>query len=672
MNIGRKITSGYALILMLMTIVSALVYFSISSIGEATRWVNHTYEVIRNAESVSAAMIDMETGQRGFMITGEDEYLEPFNSGKTKFGNLIKNGKRLTSDNSKQVLRWAEVEKLQSKWLLEVAISEIEARRIVTQGAAANQYFKKVSSRTVGKDIFDSIRGMLSKINEKFEAERNNRGSALITLLTLDLVNMETGQRGYLLSGKEESLEPFKQGQINFSVHIEELSNLIENSVVSLSDLDNLQNRISDWIVQAAQLEIDARKDMNRFSMTIDDISVMMKQGKGKFYMDLIRGVVNDIVAEEERLIIIRDEELESASQTAKISSIVGTLVAIIFGIVLASFIVNGIVKPILKTNTILQDIANGQGDLTKRLIVESTDEVGQLSGYFNEFMSKLQGIITEAVSSANQLAAAAEQMSAVSKKSSKGLSQQNDETMQVATAINEMASAVEEVARNTENATNAAKNADSESKSGNQLVSETIDSIKELASEIDSSSEAIDNLKVHSERIGAVLDVIKSIADQTNLLALNAAIEAARAGEQGRGFAVVADEVRTLAKRTQDSTSEIERIISDLQLGAEHAVNVMQSSKTKSSATVDKGEQSGAFLLSVTNAINTILEMNTKIASVVQETSGVTQEVSRNISNIRSISEKTSTGAEEANATSHDVAELSSDLQRLVSQFKV
>jgi len=283
-----------------------------------------------------------------------------------------------------------------------------------------------------------------------------------------------------------------------------------------------------------------------------------------------------------------------------------------------------------------------------------------------------LQSVITDVVHSANQLSVSAEQMSQVSAESNQGISQQNNETIQVATAITEMSSTIEEVARNTENATNAAINADHEAQSGSRFVDETMDSIKALAAEIDSSSEVLDTLKSHSEGIGTVLDVIKSIADQTNLLALNAAIEAARAGEQGRGFAVVADEVRTLAKRTQDSTSEIERIISDLQSGADQAVSVMQSSKAKSNTTVEKGQQTSEVLLSVITAINTVLDMNTQIGTAAQEQSAVTQEVSGNITNIQTISEKTALGADLANRASQEVANLSSELQRLVSQFKV
>lgn len=672
LNVARKISSGFTLIFILMVIVCIIVYFSITAITQASRWVNHTYEVIRTAESVSAAMIDMETGQRGFMIKGKEIYLEPFNSGKNNVSHLIATGRDLTSDNPSQIARWDEVKALQEKWITEVADPEIAARRIVTQGHTANKYFTEVSSRTVGKNIFDNIRELLAALNTTLQNENNNQGSQLITRLTLDLVNMETGQRGYLLTGKDESLEPFVQGQASFRVHISQLKQLISRSSISQSDLQALENRVGDWITQAAQLEIDARRAMNEYPMTIEDIAIMMEQGNGKMYMDLIRGKLKDIVAAEEVLIVVRGEEQVVASQLAKTASIIGTLIALIVGIVITRLIVIGIVNPILQTNLILKDIANGQGDLTKRLAVNSTDEIGQLSGHFNNFMNKLQSVITDVVHSANQLSVSAEQMSQVSAESNQGISQQNNETIQVATAITEMSSTIEEVARNTENATNAAINADHEAQSGSRFVDETMDSIKALAAEIDSSSEVLDTLKSHSEGIGTVLDVIKGIADQTNLLALNAAIEAARAGEQGRGFAVVADEVRTLAKRTQDSTSEIERIISDLQSGADQAVSVMQSSKAKSNTTVEKGQQTSEVLLSVITAINTVLDMNTQIGTAAQEQSAVTQEVSGNITNIQTISEKTALGADLANRASQEVANLSSELQRLVSQFKV
>jgi len=309
---------------------------------------------------------------------------------------------------------------------------------------------------------------------------------------------------------------------------------------------------------------------------------------------------------------------------------------------------------------------------LTKRVDVKTQDEIGELGNYFNSFISKLQSIISEVVSSANQLASAAEQMTVVSSQSSKLLLNQNSETTQVAAAVNQMSCALEEVTRNTENASVASSNANNEVRAGSELVNQTLTSIQDLSTDVGNSADVLDKLKVHSENIGSVLDVIKNIATQTNLLALNAAIEAARAGEQGRGFAVVADEVRTLAKRTQDSTSEIEKIITQLQSGADEAVNVMESSRAKSNTTLQQAKQTGEFLSSISSTINTIVNMNTQIAVSAQEQEKVIQEVNRSITSIQDIATETSTGSQQTTKTSEEVANLSANLQMLVGQFKI
>ncbi|WP_339847906.1 CHASE3 domain-containing protein [uncultured Halopseudomonas sp.] len=672
MKIGSKISAGYGLILALMCAVSIVAYFSVSSLIQASNWVEHTHQVIRNAEAVSAAMLDMETGQRGFMITGQDEYLEPYNAGKERFAALIESGQKLTSDNPAQVARWKEVDRLQTSWLTEVAEPEISARREVTRGAEAVQHFKDISSRTVGKDIFDGIRAALAGLQSKFESESNPRGTELITLITLDLVNMETGQRGFLLTGQDVSLEPFVQGQVSLEGHIADLKRVARTSFVSNAEVQALESSVAAWIREAAQPEIDARREMNLYPMTIEGVTTLMREGKGKFYMDKIRGVVKDLVEAEELLIAVRAEQQQNASLFAKSFSIFGTLAAIVLGAVIAFFVIRGITQPIRASNAILRDISEGNGDLTKRVVVGGRDEIGEMGEYFNAFIAKLQTIIIEAADSANQLAIAAAQMKQVSSNSSENISKQNSETTMVAAAINQMTAAVEEVARNTVSATNAANDADAEATEGNKLVNETLLALRALAIDMTESAATLDKLKSQSVNIGAVLDVIRNIADQTNLLALNAAIEAARAGEQGRGFAVVADEVRTLAQRTQESTAEIEVIISELQEGAGNAVSIMNASRNKSNATLEKAEQTGEFLASVTKSVNTILEMSTQISASAQEQSSTTHEINRNITNIQMASDETTAGVQQTARASQEVATLSADLQRLMSNFKV
>jgi methyl-accepting chemotaxis protein len=671
MKLGKKIYAGYIIILILMMSVSVVVYSSINSIIDASKWVNHTYEVIRTGENVSAAMVDMETGQRGFMVTGIDEYLEPYNNGNVRFDWLIKKGQELTNDNPAQVERWRKVAGLKTEWVQEVAQAEIKARRQVTLGTGATANFKTISARTVGKDIFDGIRGVLANLEAKFLQASSTQGAHLITLLTLDLVNMETGQRGFLLTGKDESLEPYNGGQISFQQNIEKLGSVLQGTTVTRDQTLELQSRVNNWLSQAAKPEIDARREMNRFSTSIDDIAIMMEQGKGKLLMDTIRAQISEIVAEEEKLIIVRGDQQTASSAIGIGVTIIGTLIAIAISSTIAFFIVRGIMQPINATNTILKNITE-QGDLTKRVAITSGDEIGEMGEYFNAFVSRLQGIIKEVVESATQLSVAAEQMSKITADTNKGLSRQNSETVQVATAMTEMAATVDEVARNSQGASDAASNSDKKAKSGNQALSITIKTINELAGDVESSAMILEKLKGDSENISAVMDVIKNIADQTNLLALNAAIEAARAGEQGRGFAVVADEVRTLAQRTQDSTSEIENLISVLQKGAESAVNAMQQNRTKAAETVKQAAQAGEFLESITQGVSTILDMNSQIAVSSEEQAAVAQEINRSIVSIQNISDETSVGATQTSESSKEVAILGNRLRQLVEQFRV
>lgn len=670
LKLGKKLASGYVIILLMMTMVSVVVYSSINDIVDSSKWVNHTYKVIRIAESAGAAMVDMETGQRGFMVAGEDEYLEPFNNGQKAFDRLIADGQELTSDNPTQVERWQAIARLKERWLAEAAIPEIEARREVTKGAEAVSQFKKVSARTVGKDIFDSIRAALGALEKQFSG--NQRGTYLVTATTLDLVNMETGQRGFLLTGKDESLEPYVNGNTSLRGNLNELRAIASDAGVSHADIQLVEDRVSNWMEKAAELEIAARREMNKYSMSIDDAAAMMLNGPGKSIMDTLRVTLQEIIDAEEVLIGIRSQEQKATSDFAISFTLLGTLIAIVVGVVVALLVIRGILVPLNATNEILKDIAEGDGDLTIRVPVNSKDEIGEMGTNFNAFVDKLRNIISEISGSTSQLASAAEEMAAVTEQTNVGVANQKQETEMVATAITEMTATVQEVANNAENASRAAAEADGEAQEGNRIVSATVQAITSLASEIEGSGIVIEKLKGDSENIGTVLDVIKSIAEQTNLLALNAAIEAARAGEQGRGFAVVADEVRTLAQRTQESTTEIEALISELQSGAEHAVTVIAQSRERAGSTVVQAQHAGESLSSITRAVDTILQMNTQIAAASEEQSAVSEEINRNVVNIQSISEQTALGASQTSQSSAELARLGTTLQSLVGQFKV
>ncbi|MGV8916876.1 MAG: methyl-accepting chemotaxis protein [Pseudomonas sp.] len=270
------------------------------------------------------------------------------------------------------------------------------------------------------------------------------------------------------------------------------------------------------------------------------------------------------------------------------------------------------------------------------------------------------------------QIASAAEQLSAVTAQTSVGVTSQREETDQVATAMNQMTATVTEVARNAEEASHAAIQADQQAREGDKVVCEAIAQIERLAVEVVNSTRAMNQLRQESDKIGSVLDVIKSVSQQTNLLALNAAIEAARAGEAGRGFAVVADEVRGLAQRTQQSTEEIEELIAALHNGTQQVAATLDNSRALTDSSVELSRRAGSSLEQITRTVSTIQNMNQQIATAGEQQSAVAEEITRSVLNVRDIAEQTATASQQTAASSIELAKLGSHLQRLVGKFKV
>ena len=377
------------------------------------------------------------------------------------------------------------------------------------------------------------------------------------------------------------------------------------------------------------------------------------------------------------KLIEMNTQQVNEASATATQQystafKMVVTLliIATVLTLLFAWLLTNSITRPIASALHAAEDIA--EGDLTRTITVDGTDEAGRLLAAMLKMQSKLRDTLQRISGSATQLASAAEELNTVTDESARGLSQQNDEIEQAATAVNQMTSAVEEVARNAVSTSEASKNATTSASDGRDLVQETVSAIERMSTDVQSTSALIGNLADESRDIGKVLDVIRGLADQTNLLALNAAIEAARAGEAGRGFAVVADEVRALAHRTQQSTSEIERMIGSIQGGTEQAVNSMRSSTERAESTLNIAKGAGLALDTINNAVVEINERNLVIASAAEEQAQVAREVDRNLVNIRDLSTQSATGANQTSAASNELSRLAVDLNGMVARFKV
>jgi methyl-accepting chemotaxis protein len=361
-----------------------------------------------------------------------------------------------------------------------------------------------------------------------------------------------------------------------------------------------------------------------------------------------------------------RDQETAQAKNTL----IIVAVLALAFGLLAAWIITRQIVAPLQQTLSAVERVASG--DLSHDLVVSRRDEMGQLQGSLQRMVVSLRGLVGGIRDGVIQIASAAEQLSAVTEQTSAGVNSQKVETDQVATAMHEMTATVQDVARNAEEASEAAVAADQQAREGERVVGEAIAQIERLANEVGNSTEAMGHLKHESDKIGSVLDVIKSVAQQTNLLALNAAIEAARAGEAGRGFAVVADEVRSLAQRTQKSTEEIEELILGLQSGTEKVATIMDNSRSLTDSSVELTRRAGSSLENITRTVSAIQSMNQQIAAAAEQQSATAEEINRSVLNVRDVSEQTSAASEETAASSAELARLGVHLQTLVGQFKV
>jgi methyl-accepting chemotaxis protein len=504
-----------------------------------------------------------------------------------------------------------------------------------------------------------------SDVNAKMLRDVQDDKLPIVEHASQNISNLEKIKQDLMFaaaSGESSMVDESEKIASAMRENIKELYKLDPDKKAKLDEINQALSEYIGTVIPLTRNIMGGKADMSQAQITMKAMKERLQGLEGLLsqYKDQSR---NDFIA-----------AVQKVSEHDKNAIFVGLVLGVITMMVLlgvAWWIAGMIASDVKSVGQSLEKIASGEADLTMQLQSMSRDEVGELVTWFNTFVKRLRGIIGEVVGSTSHLAAAAEEMSTIVDQARIGAGNQQRETEQLTAAVYEMAMSIAGMAKNASNAAEAAKIADKESTNGKAVVNSAVATINGLVEEVEKTAAAINKLEQESRNIGKVLDVIRDIADQTNLLALNAAIEAARAGEQGRGFAVVADEVRVLAQRSSQSTNEIRGIIDRLQSEARDAVTVMQFSREKARDSVSQAAEAGTALEVITNNVSGITAMNNEIAVTAGQQSNVADEVNKNIININRIAQETADGASHTTEASKDLAKLAMHLQGLVGQFK-
>lgn len=531
----------------------------------------------------------------------------------------------------------------------------------------------------------------MNKIDKELTAiaEKDIPMTKLLTIITKDMLQQAVYFERIVRFGGllEQQQDVATKGFKKYRAEFDKLSNKITEEIKKsealaqsvIADLGNGEEIVAEFTL--------INEDLKQIKQQRDDIGrhaqkVFVELAKGNTFK--IEPLIEEVEEEEDKLnqhlasLLLEIEGFtEQAIVTAQqherhaIGVLAGImLLALVLGIWLARATIISVAIKLNKMVVSLKAIA--AGDLTESIVVEGSDHLAQMNGSIRDMQQQLLQVLSAIATTTAGLSVAAEETSAVVNKSQTNIMRQQSETDMVATAMVAMVATVHEITQNIANTADAANKANKQTATGNELVAKTGQAIRGLESEISASATIINDVEAESKTIGSVLDVIKSIAEQTNLLALNAAIEAARAGEHGRGFAVVADEVRTLAGRTQTATEEINQMIENLQSGTKKAVDAMNKSRDQVQSAVEQANQAGESIGTITRSVDRINDMSDQIANAAKEQNTVSEEISRNIVSINDIATQSVASSEQISSANHNLARMASELQDMVSKFKV
>ncbi|MFG3452742.1 methyl-accepting chemotaxis protein [Stutzerimonas stutzeri] len=639
LSVGKKLLHGFAMVLLLTLAVAATGFVAVDSI------------LARSAQTtqlaaINAAVLEARGLERDFALTRSDASASALRATLARLNQELDDLSEI-SDAKEQVA----LQQIRSD-AAEYARQFTDYGLLITNGLELRKHMNEAAQKSreefeyIELDMYDAVRVL------RLEGD-HLKGSDPLTIaeaasgLTKRILDLRTFESVFIGNNAQEAIDGWKD---------------------VYNDVTTIGSSLKTWLNDDQKATMDgALAALAAYEQAFTDFRANRAQRVA---------LESAMVSQAERVLNTANQTLAVANQAMQAQSsnatwLLGAItgLAVILGLVAATAISRMIVVPLRYTVELAQRVSDG--DLTRSETVTRRDELGQLQQAMYGMTDSLRTLIGRIGGSVSQIATAAEQLSAVTAQTSSGVQKQREETDQVATAMHQMAATVQEVAHNAEQASLAARQADQQARQGDLVVQEAIGQIGSLSGEVEQSAHAIEELNTESGRIGSVLEVIRAVAEQTNLLALNAAIEAARAGEQGRGFAVVADEVRALARRTHDSTEEIEGLIGNLQRVAQKAVEQMQTSRDLTQRTVDLASEAGIALGRITESVSTIEQMNQQIAASAEEQSAVAENISESVTRVRDIGEQSASGSEQTASASAELARLGVELQGLVARFR-
>jgi methyl-accepting chemotaxis protein len=666
-TIKQRIWLGFALILVVLTALSVGTYFKFNILGSGINRVTETIQPAVLTSQNLAFQLESSNYALGFYIlTKEDSY-------KDKYFSLL-------DDAQASLEKLGSYDYIRNNEAMTSEIQSLGSRLDTLMG------FKDRVVELVNNDALNIPAMALA-------GEKLNPLAQQMQSMVSEMILSEWGE-----DNTDESRSEYRQALYDLRYYNAQLVGELRTYLAFRADIniDNMKSMIDVIDSKLAFLEessdmysFEQEEMLPQYKTKLVDYKAALNEAvdvhkSDKYRSDIylaqhsigpeISKIQNELWGLLSQLnadISLQSTQLQEESTNSSNFVLIGMGIGILAGLLIAYFMSRMITVPINDVVRAFDDLAQGEGDLTHRLNEEGRSELAKLSIGFNRFADKVHHLVSQVAEEVRNLSEVVQNVSVIVEQTQQGSITQKEKTSQVATAITEMTATVQDVATNADLASQSAQQADTNARSGQSIVSQTIESINQLDSEIESGAIVVNKLESDAESIGSVLDVIRGIAEQTNLLALNAAIEAARAGEQGRGFAVVADEVRTLASRTQDSTKEIQEMIDSLQEQARAAVKSISQGQEKAKTNVENASQAGEALNSITSSVETISSMNIQIASAAQEQSVVAEDINKNVVYINEVANDNASASERLAASSTDLARLTEDLRGLVSQFK-